>query len=53
MNDIYNMKESVYTKEKENEYNGTSNTRRPIVVVLIVSVVLIVLLNLITTIVFY
>lgn len=53
MNDIYNMKESVYIENKENNLEGTASTRKPVVVVLVVSVVLILLLNLINTIIFY
>jgi len=47
------MKDSVYIDEKENDYESTVSTRRPMVVVLIVSVILILLLNLISTLIFY
>jgi len=53
LTDIYNMKDSVYIEEQEKEYDATSATRKPAVVVLIISIVLILLLNLISTIIFY
>jgi hypothetical protein len=53
LTDIYNMKDSVYTQEKEKDFRATETAKKPLVVVLSVSVILIIILNLINTIFFY
>lgn len=50
--DIYNMKETVFIEEKEKDYNVTSASGKPGVIVMTVSVVLVVLLNLVNTLFF-
>ncbi|MEH6763981.1 hypothetical protein [Aequorivita antarctica] len=46
------MKETVFIEEKEKDYNVTSASGKPGVIVMTVSVVLVVLLNLVNTLFF-